>query len=139
MLHKITMTILVGFLLAACGREGGNTPAQPPIDPALQAKADDFVSACAAAAENYGALVQRPECECIASSVVEYIEPDRASNFFDDLTPLYRIEDNKRREDSQDRFWRDLMMGLTPEERPQWNKMLTEAFPICRGEGDEKE
>lgn len=139
MLHRLTIIIFAGFALAACGGENAEAPAQPGIDSALQAKANGFVSACAAAAENYGALVQRPECECIASSVVDYIESERASKFFDDLTPLYRIEDDKRREDSQDRFWRDLMMSLTPEERPQWNKMLTEAFPVCRGEGEKQE
>jgi len=139
MLHRLTIIILAGFVLASCGRESGEAQALPVIDPELQTKADEFVSACAAAAENYGALVQRPECECIAVSVVGYIEPERASKFFDELTPLYRIENDKRREDSQDRFWRDLIMSLTPEERPQWNKMLTEAFPVCRGEGENQE
>lgn len=137
MLHRLTIIILVGFALAACGSESNEAPSSS--DPVLQAKADEFVSACATAAEDYGALVKRPECECIASSIVEYIEPERASKFFDDLTPLYRIEDDKSREDGQDRFWRDLMMSLTPEERPQWNEMLTEAFPVCRGEGEEQE
>ena len=139
MRHKITAIIFVGFLLTSCGRENSEEATQTPINPALQAKADEFVSACAAAAENYGARVLRPECECIAVSVVEYIEREQASKFFDDLTPLYRIEDDKRREDRQDRFWRDLLMTLTPEERPKWNKMLTEAFPVCRGEGGEQE
>ncbi|MHA7872122.1 MAG: hypothetical protein ACX939_07220 [Hyphococcus sp.] len=135
-MNKLTCMLATAGLLVACGREAVEATPEKAVAPALQAKADEFVETCAAAAENFGALVLRPECECIAASVVSYIEPERAAMFFDDLTPLYRIEDDKRREDSQDRFWRDLILTLTPEERPAWNAMLTEAFPVCRGEGE---
>ncbi|MEO1240679.1 MAG: hypothetical protein AAFX54_02115 [Pseudomonadota bacterium] len=134
-MKKAICILTSGLMLAACGGAGDQN-SDKAVDPALQARADNFVAACASAAENFGSKVLRPECECIAASVVEYIEPERAATFFDDLTPLYEIEDDKRREDSQDRYWRDLIVGLSVEERPQWNAMLTEAFPVCRGEDD---
>ncbi len=135
-MKKATCIFFSGLMLAACGGAGDQN-SDKAVDPALQARADSFVEACAGAAENFGSKVLRPECECIAASVVEYIEPESASKFFDDLTPLYEIEDDKRREDSQDRYWRDLILGLSTKERPQWNAMLTEAFPVCRGEGED--
>lgn len=135
-MKKAICGLLGGLLLAACGGAGDQNSGKA-VDPALQARAGNFVEACAGAAENFGSKVLRPECECIAASVVEYIEPESASKFFDDLTPLYEIEDDKRREDSQDRYWRDLIIGLSTEERPQWNAMLTEAFPVCRGEDED--
>ncbi|MEM9616385.1 MAG: hypothetical protein AAF936_00350 [Pseudomonadota bacterium] len=134
-MKKAICILIGGFLLAACDGAGDQNSSKV-VDPALQARADNFVKACAGAAENFGSKVLRPECECIAASVVEYINPESALKFFDDLTPLYEIEDDKRREDSQDRYWRDLIIGLSTEERPQWNAMLTEAFPVCRGEGE---
>jgi len=133
-MNKLIVGLVGGLLLVACGSQTAieAAPAMQ-VDPALQVKADAFVEACAGAVE-FGATVERPECECLAASVVGYIDPESASKLFDDLTPTYLMEDAKRREDRQDRYWRDLIMGLSVEERPQWNAMFNDALPVCRGE-----
>lgn len=136
---RLFLLALISFLSTSCGSEiasqtKDDEPAAAPIAPSLQAKADGFVAACVGAIE-FGAQVLQPECECIAQSITDYIPQDEAGEFFDTLTPYYGVEDKKRRDDLTDRFWRDHIIGLTNEQRVYWNEMLTEAFPVCRGEG----
>lgn len=130
-MKNLCVILFVSAMLAACSDEKATQTDTKAVDPALQAKADAYEAACVKQLE-FGSKMTPEECACIADAVVEYIEPERAAKFFDDITPLYAIEDAKRREDNTDRYFRDLLVGLSPEERPQWNAMFTEAFPICR-------
>ena len=127
-MRAIGFGLLLLFSLSACG--GADTAESAP-ELALQGKADAYVQACLKQLD-YGSNMTPEECQCIADAVVEYIPAERAGKFFDDITALYAIEDAKRRDDNVDRFFRDLIIGLAPEERPQWNAMMTEVFPICR-------
>ena len=129
--------IAAACLAAACGgRESQGVDGaedavvEKQISPALQAKADDFVDACGGAVE-FGATVTEPECRCMADAIIEHVEPEGAGKFFEEIAPLYRIEDQKRREDWTDRYYRDLLLGVDAQARPSWNTVLAEAFPLC--------
>lgn len=138
-----TAAVLLGgvLFLTACGGEsesgaGAETAIEKTVDPALRAKADAYVTACSGAVE-FGAKTTAEQCACFAEAVLDYIGPDEAAEFFDGISPLYAIEDKMRRDNFVDRYFRDLIHGLSAETRPAWNAMFTEAFPACRGDDDD--
>lgn len=129
--------IAVACLAAACGGQEAQSVenveepvVEKQISPELQAKADDFVDACGGAVE-FGATVTTPECRCMADAIIAHVEPEGAAKFFEETAPLYRIEDQKRREDWTDRYFRDLLLGADAEARPSWNTVFADAFPVC--------
>lgn len=139
---RSTAFFMVGVLLltAACGGQTGGEAAEnaqaaveKAVDPALRAKADAYVAACSGAVA-FGAKTTAEQCACFGEAVLDYIDPEGAAAFFDGISPLYAIEDKKRRDDAVDRYFRDLIVNLTGETRPSWDAMFTEAFPVCRGD-----
>lgn len=131
-----------GEAAATSGAQTAGADAAPTltsVDASLRDQAEAFIDACRGAGregEGTARFLPSVECECLAASVAVHIDDDDAGAFYDELTPLYAIEDDKRREDRVDRFFRDLIVfGVDAEDRPEWNRLFEDALPLCREQG----